>query len=327
MTDEIRNILQRFMASPTTAEPRISPGAPPSLDEELSRPMPQFEYQPQKPQGGIRGLLAALASGVGHGAGSNSVGGALTGAYEGNMQDAERRRQLDYQRQAQQYKNVYGAEEDRRANLVRMVQQKRAQAEADARRAHEGRMEGIATDRAGFDMAQSAQKLIEDEDNRTSADERARQDRELRRELSGNVLRSLEKRNQNTTNASRANAAQRTSNRGEITPAVAVKQVQDLENKLAAVNAQIAAHKNRKFITKGKNFGKQVNPADAQGGNPEINPLWNRQKALKQEISQWRNWMARFGQGVPPPSAEQQPQQVTPQAGDPILSLFSDLIE
>ena len=327
MTDEIRNILQRLMARPTMAEPRISPDASPSLDEELSRPMPQFEYQPQKPQGGIRGLLAALASGVGHGAGSNSVGGALTGAYEGNQEDQQRRQALDYQRQSQQYKNAYGAEEDRRANLVRMVQQKRAQAEAEARRTHENRMAGIATDRAGFDMAQAGQKLIEDEANRTSADAREAANRASREKIAGMLQSGMLDRAKINSNTSRANAAQRVSNRGEITPTVAVKQVQELENKLAAVNAQIAAHKNRKFITKGKNFGKQVNPADAQGGNPEINPLWNRQKALKQEISQWRNWMARFGQGVPPPSAEQQPQQVTPQAGDPILSLFSDILQ
>src|SRR5688572_16572624 len=139
-----------------------------SLDQEMSKPMPQFDYKPQQQVGGIRGLLAMLASGIGHGAGAESVGEGVSRSFDALQQDAERRRQLDYQRQAQQYKNVYDAEADKRANLVRIVQQQRAQKEADARRAHENRMAGIASDRAGFDMAKAGQQLIEDEANRTS---------------------------------------------------------------------------------------------------------------------------------------------------------------
>jgi len=308
------------ISAPAPAQPQVS------LDQELSRPMPQFEYKPQQQTGGIRGLLAMLASGVGHGSGAQSVGEGLSRSYEGLQDDAERRRQLDYQRQAQQYKNVYDAEADRRANLVRIVQQKRAQAEADARRAHEGRMESIAGDRAGFDMAKAGQRLIEDENNRTSTDARDAANRASREKIAADAQKAANYRAGVHANASRANAQTRSGARGEITPTVAVKQVQDLENKLSAVNAQIAAHKNRRFTVKGKNQGKLMNPADAQGNNPEINSLWNRQKALEQEIGQWRNWMSRFGQGVPPPPMQAEQQQ-QPQGADGIDPLQLGILD
>lgn len=315
------------VSSPSVSAPQQSESSSFSLDQELSKPMPTFDPKPQPQVGGIRGLLAMLASGIGHGAGAQSVGEGISRSFSGLQQDAEQRRQLDYQRQAQQYKNVYDAEAYKRANLVRLVQQRRAEAEANARRAHENRMAGIATDRAGFDMAKAGQRLIESEANRTSADTRSAADRTSREGIASRLQAGALERAKIHASASRANAAQRASNRGEITPTVAVKNVQDLENKLAIINAQIATHKNKKFTT-GARKGQLLNPWDDKGGNPEINPLWNRQKALKKEISQWRNWMARFGQGVPPPgeSVEQPPQQTTQEA-DPILSLFSDILQ
>jgi hypothetical protein len=67
-----------------------------------------------------------------------------------------------------------------------------------------------------------------------------------------------------------------------------------------------------------------MNPADAQGGHPEINALWNQKKRLEQDIAGWRQWLARGAQGEVPAVLEQPQQQ--PQ-DDPILSLFSDILK
>jgi hypothetical protein len=297
--------------------------APVNLDQELSQPMPQFEYKPQQQVGGIRGLLAMLASGIGHGAGANSVGEGIERSFGGLQNDAERRRQFDYHRQGQQFKNAYDAEADRRANLVRIVQQQRLQKEADARRAHEAQMAGIATDRAGFDMAQAGQKLIEDENNRKALDARDSANRASREKIAGLLAGSREKIAAGRNATLRATASQRAGSKGDITPKDALRNVQQLEDDLRNVTSQIQKHKTARFMQKGKNQGKLMNPGDAQGNHPEINALWNAKKKLEQDIAGWRNWLARGGVGEVPAVL---PEQQQPQQEDPILSLFSDLL-
>jgi len=308
--------------SQTVSNPETSVN---TLDQELSQPMPQFEYKPQQQVGGIRGLLAMLASGIGHGAGANSVGEGIERSFGGLQNDAERRRQFDHQQQAQQFKNVYDSEADRRQNLVRIVQQKRADAEQARRAAHEGRMESIAGDRAQFDMAKAGQRLIEDESNRTSADTRAAADRASRENIAKGAQTSALERARINASTQRQNAAMRTGAKGAVTPQDALRNVQQMEDDLRNVVTQIQKHKTAKFSQKGPRQGKLMNPGDAQGNHPEINGLWNQKKRLEQDIAGWRNWLARGGQGEVP--SVMQEQQAAPTQDDPILSLFSDILQ
>jgi len=314
-----------FLPSPTIARPTINPTPPRpmdevprpdsgSFDEQMSKPMPQFDYKPQQQVGGIRGLLAMLASGIGHGAGANSVGGGITRSFEGLQDDADRRRQLDYQRQAQQFKNVYDAEADRRQNLVRIVQQRRADAEQARRAAHEGRMESIAGDRAAFDMAKAGQNMIEKGEDRASADARAAADRASRENIAKGAQASALERAKIHSNASRANAQLRAGNRGEMTPVAYEKAIATLGAQLKDVNSKIAAYKSRT-----NNKGKLMNPPDAQGNHARINGLWNQQKAIQSQMDRLNSMYRQFS-GAPE-------EQAAPPQDDPILSLFSDILQ